>query len=77
MDVFEYRSPANSPSNSAPALSRGGTPRVSAPLWTAEFVFFGVFVWGLLGVGWCVLLMFSVVESVFFWGDCCAIGLGC
>ncbi|CAM9842184.1 unnamed protein product, partial [Laminaria digitata] len=27
VDVFEYRSPANSPSNSAPVLSRGGTPR--------------------------------------------------
>lgn len=28
VDVFEYRTPVNSPSNSAPAMSRSGTPRV-------------------------------------------------
>ncbi len=28
VDVFEYRCPANSPSSSAPAMSRSGTPRV-------------------------------------------------
>lgn len=29
VDVFEYRCPLNSPTNSAPPLSRSGTPRVS------------------------------------------------
>lgn len=28
VDMFEYRCPATSPSNSAPAISRSGTPRV-------------------------------------------------